>query len=71
MTDEQIDAARRHADDHGELNTQEYRDAVCSMLEEAPLFSVAYDWHDKPHRLVYDLCKEIDRLRAIKEASHV
>jgi hypothetical protein len=27
----------------------------------------AYDWSDKPHRLVYDLCREIERLAAIRE----
>lgn len=26
----------------------------------------AYDWTDKPHRLIYDLCREIERLAALK-----
>ena len=25
----------------------------------------AYQWKDKPHRLVYDACREIERLSAI------
>ena len=40
------------------LDPQNYRDAV---NKTGPL---AYDWDDKPHRLVYDLCKEMDRLQA-------
>lgn len=27
----------------------------------------AGDWADKPHRLVYDLCREIERLNSEKE----
>ncbi len=45
------------------VNTQDYRDAIDGTMP-ATLFSLAYDWMDKPHRLVYDLCNEIDRLRA-------
>lgn len=26
-----------------------------------------YDWKDKPHRLIYDACREIERLTAIIE----
>ena len=26
-----------------------------------------YDWKDKPHRLIYDACREIERLSAIIE----
>lgn len=49
-----------------ELDTEEYRQAVRSSFEDehVTMFSVAYDWHDKPHRLVYDLCNEVDALRA-------
>jgi hypothetical protein len=25
----------------------------------------AYDWSDKPHRLLYDACREIERLTAL------
>ncbi|WWT39560.1 hypothetical protein [Microcystis phage Mae-JY02] len=28
----------------------------------------AYDWSDKPHRLIYDLCREIERLAALEPA---
>lgn len=28
----------------------------------------AYDWSDKPHRLVYDACREIERLSALVES---
>jgi hypothetical protein len=28
----------------------------------------AADWDDKPHRLVYDLCREIERLSAAQSA---
>jgi hypothetical protein len=26
---------------------------------------LAYEWKDKPHRIIYDLCGEIERLRKI------
>lgn len=45
------------------LNTQEYRDAV-DYEGEPCIFTLAYDWRDKPHRLVYDLCNEVDWLNA-------
>lgn len=38
--------------------TSDYRLAPSG---EGPL---AYTWDDKPHRLVYDLCGEVDTLRA-------
>jgi len=37
--------------------TEEYRMA---MGREGPL---AYQWKDKPHRLIYDLCNEVERLQ--------
>lgn len=40
-----------------ELNTNDYYRA---MEGEGPL---AFEWTDKPHRLVYDLIQEIVRLR--------
>ena len=46
---------------HGSLNTHEYREAVSGKPDASEL---SREWHDKPHRLVYDLCNEIDRLRA-------
>jgi hypothetical protein len=36
-------------------------EARIAMSGEGPR---AYDWIDKPHRLVFDLCREIERLRA-------
>jgi hypothetical protein len=41
------------------MNTNDYRSAVNG---EGPL---AATWADKPHRLVYDLCGEIERLRMV------
>jgi hypothetical protein len=64
--------------ERGNLDTNEYREAVrhseCAGCRGA--FSGAdhtqpmRNWHDKPHRLVYDLCNEVDQLReALKVAS--
>lgn len=59
-----------------ELDTQEYLDAVnhaeCPGCRGA-FSSVDHtfpmrDWHDKPHRLVFDLCREIERLRSLRSA---
>ena len=41
--------------------TDDYRNA---MSGEGKPFSLGYEWSDKPHRLVYDLCGEVDHLRA-------
>lgn len=41
--------------------TEDYRRALDG---EGEFGSLGYDWSDKPHRLVYDLCAEIDRLRS-------
>ena len=30
----------------------------------------AYDWEDKPHRLLYDACREIERLTLELEKLH-
>jgi hypothetical protein len=38
--------------------TLQYRLAVSGEGERAS------DWQDKPHRLVYDLCREIERIAA-------
>jgi hypothetical protein len=40
--------------------TEDYRNA-CSG--EGEFGSLGYEWSDKPHRLVYDLCGEIEDLR--------
>lgn len=41
------------------LNTEIYRKAIFNEGELAP------EWNDKPHRLVFDLCSEIERLQLI------
>jgi hypothetical protein len=46
-----------------ELNTKDYRDAPGGIGPQAS------EWEDKPHRLIYDLCGEIERLRS--ERFHV
>jgi hypothetical protein len=61
----------------GDLDTEEYREAVrhaecegCRGAFSGPDHTRPMrDWHDKPHRLVHDLCREIDRLRAAIEAA--
>ena len=53
------------------LRTDDYRDAVrhpicagCRGALSGPDHTQQMrDWHDKPHRLVLDLCDEIDRIR--------
>jgi hypothetical protein len=39
------------------LSTDVYREASLGFGAEA------HNWRDKPHRLIYDLCDEIDALR--------
>jgi hypothetical protein len=41
--------------------TEDYRKALDG---EGDLGSLGYEWSDKPHRLVYDLCGEVDALNA-------
>lgn len=43
-------------------STDDYRNA-CSG--EGEFGSLGYEWADKPHRLVYDLCGEVDHLRTL------
>lgn len=43
-----------------DATTDDYRNAVSG---EGGFGSLGYDWSDKPHRLIYDLCGEIDYLR--------
>ena len=44
--------------------TDDYRAALGSLPDEANKFgTLSYEWADKPHRLIYDLCGEIDALR--------
>lgn len=42
-------------------STEDYRKA---MSGDGDTHSLGYEWSDKPHRLVYDLCGEVDYLRA-------
>lgn len=41
------------------FDTEPYRLAPSDLGEKAA------EWSDKPHRLVYDLCREIERLQII------
>jgi hypothetical protein len=43
------------------LPTQLTFEARNAVSREGPR---SYDWEDKPHRLVYDLCREIERINA-------
>jgi hypothetical protein len=43
--------------------TDDYRKATWGEGDDS-VFSLVYDWKDKPHRLVYDLCDEVNLLRA-------
>ena len=43
------------------LPTQLTYDCRAAIGGKGPL---AYTWQDKPHRLVYDLCREIERIAA-------
>jgi hypothetical protein len=42
--------------------TDDYRNAC---VGEGEFGSLGYEWTDKPHRLVYDLCAEIDHLNKL------
>lgn len=42
--------------------TNDYRNALTG--NDDGFGSLSYEWSDKPHRLVYDLCGEIDALNA-------
>jgi hypothetical protein len=39
------------------IKTEDYRNALSGIGPQT------LNWNDKPHRLVYDLCNEIERLR--------
>ena len=52
-----------------DATTDDYRSAI---FGEGPYGSLEYEWSDKPHRLVYDLCNEVDSLKAeLKEAREI
>lgn len=73
VTDQPTGFAEGGYDPAVELNAAEYREAVqhekclgCRGAFSPEDHSRAMrDWHDKPHRLVLDLCEEVDRLRAL------
>jgi len=37
-----------------------YREAISGVSDSEQL---NHDWEDKPHRLVYDLCNEVEKLQ--------
>lgn len=43
-----------------EFITTDYREAISGFSDNETL---NFDWEDKPHRLVYDLCSEVERLQ--------
>jgi len=45
---------------HGKT-TKDYRDSLWAE-ESDNMFTLAYQWQDKPHRHVFDLCNWIDEL---------
>jgi hypothetical protein len=45
---------------HGKT-TKDYRDSLWAE-ESDNMFTLAYQWQDKPHRHVFDLCDWIDEL---------
>jgi hypothetical protein len=46
-----------------EVTTQDYRDSI-SAEDTNDGYSLAYQWQDKPHRHVFDLCQHIDELQS-------
>ena len=46
------------------LKTEDYREAMAGTSDNEQLNN---DWKDKPHRLVYDLCREIERLQQLNK----
>ena len=51
-----------------DATTDDYRNATSG---EGKFGSLGYDWSDKPHRLLYDLCDEVDELRREIEFAEV
>lgn len=41
------------------LKTEDYRNAISGEGE------LSHEWNDKPHRLIFDLCSEVERLQLI------
>ena len=55
---EELEAELTRIRNQPPINTTDYRNAPSGIGPQADT------WKDKPHRLVYDLCTEIERLRA-------
>ena len=43
--------------------TSDYKESISGTDEGAAMFSLAYQWQDKKHRHVFDLCNWIDKLQ--------
>ena len=43
--------------------TSDYKESISGTDEEPAMFSLAYQWQDKKHRHVFDLCDWIDKLQ--------
>ena len=50
---------RRPRENGSPIDTDDYRHAIGGVGPRA------FEWEDKPHRLVYDLCMEVERLRGV------
>lgn len=46
------------------MTTEDYRLAMGDTEAAQKFGTLAYQWEDKPHRLVYDLCGEVEHLQA-------
>lgn len=53
---------RSHRLPNGKM-ASEYREAMCTSFEDAEMFTTAFDWHDKPYRLVFELLEVIDQYK--------
>jgi len=53
---------KKHVLPNGKL-ASEYREAPCASFEDVSAFTTAHDWHDKPHRLIYDLLEVVDQYK--------
>ena len=55
---------------HGHT-TQDYKDSISvDPDEETAMFSLAYQWQDKKHRHIYDLCDWINKLQDELKEKH-
>lgn len=65
-TDAELEALRKAAG-IPHLPTQLTFEARLAISGEGPR---AYDWSDKPHRIVFDLCREIERAEAERDEAY-